>query len=121
MSARAEWSHGLVYESESEPRSVIRRRLDPDAPSMTLDDTIANSEADSHTRWIDPACATLEHLEDPRRIQCIDADAVVRYRKLPLGIGPARRSAAISTRSGTSRVLIPDCVAHEILKELLDL
>src|SRR5947208_12774967 len=76
-------SRRLDGNREMESAAALGSRLDPDVAALALDDPLADCEADAGACVILARMESLEHGEDPVGVGGVDADAVVRYSKVP--------------------------------------
>src|SRR5207249_12086519 len=91
-----------------------RSGLDPDPTAQALDDALADDQAAAGPGVGVAQLQALEEVEDPIEVLAIDADAVVRDGKHPVGSGPSRSDLDPGPASGAEL----ERVADEILEEL---
>src|SRR5580658_184333 len=90
-----------------------RYRFDPDAPTLALDDFLANRETDARTGYF-ASMQALEHAEHPVGVLRIDADSVVPHRKQP----PRRVSLGRDMDVRNFRASVLDRIGNEVLEKL---
>src|SRR6266496_415664 len=74
----------VAREGEVELRPGAGLGLDPDPPAVTLDDLLADGEADAGAGVLGASVQPLEDDEDPVQILRVDADPVVAHLEAPL-------------------------------------
>src|SRR6185503_2655446 len=101
-----------------ERASAVGVAFDPDPPTMTLDDPLADGEADAAARVFVPAVQPLEYGEDPGGVFGLDPDSVVRDREDPVSLVTGRRY--VDSRHGAGGDEL-DRVRDEVLEQLREL
>src|SRR5438309_1111642 len=106
--------NGTLRQREIENGALPREGLHPNAAAITLDNTLANGEADTGSRVRVPM-EPLENAEDLLSVLGLDADSVVPYREEPFAGPPL----GIHTDPGRLfRTAVLDRVTDQVLEQL---
>ncbi len=107
----------LVRDSKIENGTLFRGGLDPDFSAMPFDNFLADRQSDAGPGIFAPGVQPLEYHKNALGILRADSDAVI-----PDGKNPFSRTMARSyVDFGRSFAAELDCIADQVLKELLHL